>query len=101
MPIISNANPLAAEGHKAFDIELVLGQHFNAFGFENDDFTTLGPPKIIAHAVDEQMVAGEDLEFEDIFTFLKFLSITHASTSEEVVRRKPNRKWRITDHETL
>src|SRR6266542_70364 len=79
MPIISDSNPLAAQSHQPFDVKLVLRQHVDAFGFENDDFSTLGPPEIIGYAVDEQMVAGEDLQFDNIFAFLESLTIPNAS----------------------
>ena len=73
VPVVAELDALAAQGHQAFDVELVLRQAVDAFGFEHDDFAALGRAEVVGQPVNEEMVAGADPEFDDVLALVEDL----------------------------
>ena len=75
MPVIAEADPLIAHCHHAFDVELVLRKGGNALGLEDDDLAALRVAEVVTHPVHEEVVAADDLEFEDVVAFAELLAV--------------------------
>src|SRR5687767_8628465 len=73
VPVIVDLNGFAAKGDESLNIKLVLVQPADAFRFKNDDLTPFRAAKIVAHSIDKQVIATDDLEFYDVFTLVKNL----------------------------
>src|SRR5262249_7569225 len=73
MTVVSYLHLLASHSDHALNIELVLDESLDAFGFKDDDLSALRWPEIVAHAVHEQMVTGPYPQVYDVFTGVKGL----------------------------
>src|SRR6185369_15143681 len=102
----------AAKANQAFDIKLVAGNvepvasiFVDATRLENNNFTSLGPTEIIRHAIDKQVIAGNDLEFDDFFSSLHKHSRLNARSLLQcglaVIGRKPDSVRFATDLDLL
>jgi len=96
MAVVADPDVLATESHQAFDVELILRERIDAFGLKDDDFAAFGFAEVVSEPIDKQMVAGDDLELDQVVAFLKFaperaVTIRESSALKQVVGRKPNR----------
>jgi hypothetical protein len=70
MLIVADTNFIFGHADESFDVELILMRDAeNPFGFENDDFTALWMTKVVSEAIDEQVIACDYFEFEDVLAF--------------------------------
>src|SRR6185437_4379901 len=76
--ILFDGQGVAAEADEAFDVKFV-GRYVpigalvfrDAFGLEDNDVAAAGRDKIVAEAIDEQMVAGDDFHFQYVVAAMK------------------------------
>ncbi len=73
MPVVTDLNAFAAEGDHALNVELILRQGLNAFGFEHDDLAALWRAEVVRHPVNEEMIAGTNPEFDNILALAEGL----------------------------
>src|SRR6266704_5971135 len=105
--VIADTYLVSAQNHQALDVELVLRQAVNSFGLENDDLAKGRFAEVVSDAIDEEMIAADDLDFDDVFAFFEFAGIDAAHAvgqiraSEHVFGREPNGVTLVTDHEAL
>src|SRR6266404_9639703 len=71
MAVVADLHVFAPHRYHAFDIELILFEKFDAPGFKHDDFSALGGPEIVGHAVHKQMIAGFDPQVQDVLALMK------------------------------
>src|SRR5215510_1208201 len=94
MAVIANLDLFVPHGDHSFNIELVLAQILNAGGGEDNDLAALRCAEIVAYPIDEEVVAGADAQFDNIFTGVKELAAVQTGALLEgllpIVRRKPD-----------
>src|ERR1039458_725883 len=73
VPIVGELNPVTTAGHHALNVELVLRQALNAFGFEHDNLAALRREKVIRDPVNEEMISGANLKFHDVLALAEGL----------------------------
>src|ERR1041385_8722189 len=83
MPVVANLNALTPQSDQAFDVELILRQSGNAFGFEHNDFPALRWTKVIGDAVHEKMIAIDDAQLHHLLALLEILVLPQTGTSFE------------------
>src|SRR5262249_4219522 len=74
MAVVTDLDLFTAHCHHAFDVELVLPQALNPFGFKHNDLATFGGPEIVCNPVHEQVVSSHYLQFHNVFTLAKRLA---------------------------
>src|SRR6266496_1999705 len=96
--IPADLDPLTANGDQTFDIELILRQIIDPFGFENNDFTASRWREVISKPIHEEMVSGIYLESHDVLAHVKMLSqlqpgacFKAAGRRRTEIGRKPDR----------
>src|SRR5688572_18215741 len=105
--VVTNANGFAAKGDKSFDVEFIFREPGNAPGFEDDDFAAFGRTEIVGNALDEQVIAGHDLQFDDVLAFVKNPSarvatvVGQAGALEDAIRREPDGVHGVADLKPL
>ena len=74
MSIIADLNLVFPHGHHAFDVELVLRQALDAPGLEDNNFAALRRAEVVTQPIHEEMIAGPDFHFYNIFALSERLS---------------------------
>src|SRR4051812_22673790 len=86
----------AAKADQAFNVELVLRQAVDVFGLEDDDLAAFGLAEIVSHPINEQMVAADNAQLDQVFALFEFARdntsnpIDKAGAEKEILRRKPD-----------
>src|SRR5262245_56271397 len=104
MAVLAKLEPFATEANETLDVELVIGDapkrrlaviSRDSLRFEHDDFAAFGFAEIVRHAIHEEMIAVNDLHFDDRLSGLKKLIPAQARARFEsgfaVIGRKPYR----------
>jgi len=93
--VITDLDGIAAQGHHAFNVIGVLLEVGNSGGFEDDDFASFGVAEVVGQAIDEEVVAGDDLEFDDVLAFAELLARFDSRVLEDqVIGGTPGRAGR-------
>lgn len=96
MLVISDLDLVTADGDQAFNVERILLKIRDSCGFEDDDFAASGLTEVVGHAVDEEMIAGDDFEFKDVFAFLESMSgFDPGMVEHEVIGLNAGAGWQI------
>src|SRR5579871_1098239 len=73
MPVVTDLNFFAAQGHEPFDVKLILGSNLGSFGFEYDDLAAFGGAEIVGDSINKNMITGGFHEVHDGIAFAKML----------------------------
>src|ERR1035437_694835 len=108
VPVGAELNPVATAGHHAFDVELVLRQVVNAFGFKDDNFAALRRAEVVGDPVNKEMISGANPEFHDVLALAEGLVTVQPGASFQgpggrgtIIRREPDDESLPSDYDLL
>src|SRR5216110_1581107 len=106
VPVIANPHFIATKRDQPLDVELVLRKPVNSSGLENDDFAQGRFSEIVCNAIDEEMVAADDLQLNDVFALFELArkharAVGEVGTPKHAIGRKPDCVGVVADHEAL
>jgi hypothetical protein len=99
--VVADADGFIAQGDEALDVVGVGRQSGKAGRGEDDDFAAVRLSEVVDEAIDEQMVAADHFEANDVFAGAEGLAIAEFGAARETVGREPDGVKFVADPEPL